>query len=89
MKLMTWNINGLRATTFSGNFSDFDVGKDYADVDDNDAKPTSAKTSSLKSLETILSRLGADIICFQEVKTPRDQLEESLALVPGFTSFFR
>ena len=101
MKLLTWNINGLRATTFSGNFTDVD-GKN-GEVDDGKysstvlvsgtkstsiIKSTITKSSSIKSLETILARLDADIICFQEVKTPRDQLEESLALVPGFTSFF-
>lgn len=83
MKILTWNINGLRATTFSGNFCDSNK------IDDEPGKASVAKGSStIKSLGTILDKLDADLICFQEVKTPRDQLEESLAIVPGFTSYF-
>ena len=98
MKLLTWNINGLRATTFSGNFADArpdPVGEKLTAttatttaIATEAAKDKQTIKPTFKTLASILSHLGADIVCFQEVKTPRDQLEESLALVPGFTSFF-
>jgi len=79
MKLLTWNINGLRATTYSGHFSDSKLEEKTIY---SGAKPT------FKTLKPILEYLDADIICFQEVKTARDQLEEQLALVEGYSAYF-
>ncbi|KAK4303047.1 hypothetical protein Pmani_024908 [Petrolisthes manimaculis] len=56
MKVLSWNINGLR----------------------------SFKTD----IKELLSGLDADIICFQETKVTRDMLEEPLAIVEGFSSYF-
>eukprot|EP00095_Tigriopus_kingsejongensis_P004544 maker-scaffold893_size84343-snap-gene-0.21 protein:Tk04544 transcript:maker-scaffold893_size84343-snap-gene-0.21-mRNA-1 annotation:"dna-(apurinic or apyrimidinic site) lyase 2" len=56
MKILTWNVNGLRS--LKGNLADR------------------------------LDGLEADIVCFQETKITRDMLEEPLALVPGWTSYF-
>ncbi|TRY70550.1 hypothetical protein TCAL_11626 [Tigriopus californicus] len=56
MKILTWNVNGLR---------------------------------SLKGdLAVMLDDLSADIVCFQETKITRDMLEEPLALVQGWSSYF-
>ena len=85
MKLMTWNINGLRATVFGGNFAD--TSHDARTTPENQPNDKNL-TKKLLTLPAILGHLNADIFCFQEVKTPRDQLEETLALVPGFISFF-
>ncbi|CAN7989417.1 unnamed protein product [Ixodes hexagonus] len=56
MKLVSWNINGLR----------------------------SFKTS----VSSILAELDADIICFQETKATRNVLEETSAIVDGYSAFF-
>ncbi|XP_003744688.1 DNA-(apurinic or apyrimidinic site) lyase 2 [Galendromus occidentalis] len=56
MKIVTWNINGLR--TFKG------------------------------VLRSTLDSFNADIICVQETKTNRSTLEEDLACVPGYNSYF-
>ena len=56
MRLLTWNINGLRAVL-------------------------KRKYGSLKAL---LDDLGADIICFQETKLTKADLDRELALVDGW-----
>ncbi|KAL3179275.1 hypothetical protein MRX96_038177 [Rhipicephalus microplus] len=56
MKLLSWNVNGLR----------------------------SFKTS----VKDVLRDLDADIICFQETKATRSVLEESWAIVDGYSSYF-
>ncbi|KAG8554509.1 hypothetical protein GDO81_003813 [Engystomops pustulosus] len=56
MKIVSWNINGIRATR---------VG-----------------------LKNILDSLDADIICLQETKVTRDLLEEPVAIVEGYNSYF-
>ncbi|XP_023228123.1 DNA-(apurinic or apyrimidinic site) lyase 2-like [Centruroides sculpturatus] len=56
MKIVSWNVNGLR---------------------------------SLKSsIKDILKNLDADILCLQETKLSRNQLEESLAFIEGYNSYF-
>ncbi|XP_065179684.1 DNA-(apurinic or apyrimidinic site) endonuclease 2-like [Sycon ciliatum] len=71
MKIVTWNINGIRASS---------------------GKPGAAASSVVHSaglaLKAALDNLEADIICLQETKVTRDQLEESIALVKGYESFF-
>lgn len=54
MKLVTWNINGIRSFDWK---------------------------ETLKSLD-------ADIVCIQETKVTRDNLEEPIALIDGYTSYF-
>ncbi|KAL1422877.1 hypothetical protein MTO96_021608 [Rhipicephalus appendiculatus] len=56
MKLLSWNVNGLR----------------------------SFKTS----VKDVLRDLDADIICFQETKATRSVLDESWAIVDGYSSYF-
>ncbi|KAM3911320.1 DNA-(apurinic or apyrimidinic site) endonuclease 2 [Leptodactylus fuscus] len=56
MKILSWNINGIRATR---------VG-----------------------MKEILDSLDADIICLQETKVTRDLLEEPVAIVEGYNSYF-
>lgn len=56
MKLVTWNINGLR--------------------------------SIKEPIKSFLDKLEADIICFQETKVTKDQIESELALVDGYSSYF-
>ncbi|XP_056396225.1 DNA-(apurinic or apyrimidinic site) endonuclease 2 isoform X2 [Hyla sarda] len=56
MKIVSWNINGIRATR---------VG-----------------------LKEILDSLDADIICLQETKVTRDLLEEPVAIIEGYNSYF-
>ncbi|XP_075705686.1 DNA-(apurinic or apyrimidinic site) endonuclease 2 [Rhinoderma darwinii] len=56
MKIVSWNINGIRATRIE--------------------------------LKDILDSLDADIICLQETKVTRDLLEEPVAVVEGYNSYF-
>lgn len=56
MKILTWNINGLRATK--------------------------------SPIKTVLDELDADIICIQETKVSKEQLESSVALIEGYNSYF-
>ncbi|XP_007422264.1 DNA-(apurinic or apyrimidinic site) lyase 2 [Python bivittatus] len=58
MRLVTWNVNGLRAAAGSA------------------------------GLRQLLDSLGADVICLQETKITRDLLEEPLAIVEGYSSYF-
>ncbi|XP_064121857.1 LOW QUALITY PROTEIN: DNA-(apurinic or apyrimidinic site) endonuclease 2-like [Macrobrachium nipponense] len=48
--------------------------------------------NGLRSFKTdmkeFLTNLGADVICFQETKVTRDMLEEPLAIVEGYSSYF-
>lgn len=56
MKIVSWNINGLR---------------------------------SVKSrINVIINDLDADILCLQETKLSRSLLEESLAFIDGYNSYF-
>ncbi|KAK9377037.1 Endonuclease/exonuclease/phosphatase [Lipomyces chichibuensis] len=41
-----------------------------------------------RSWATMFDMLDADIVCFQETKIQRKDIEESMAIVPGFESFF-
>ncbi|XP_074645688.1 DNA-(apurinic or apyrimidinic site) endonuclease 2-like [Tubulanus polymorphus] len=56
MRIVTWNINGIRATR--------------------------------EPIENILNSFKADIICIQETKVTRDQLDEAIAIVDGYNSYF-
>nr|XP_037281212.1 DNA-(apurinic or apyrimidinic site) endonuclease 2-like [Rhipicephalus microplus] len=56
MKLLSWNVNGLR--------------------------------SFKNSVKDVLRDLDADIVCFQETKATRSVLEESWAIVDGYSSYF-
>ncbi|XP_066473360.1 DNA-(apurinic or apyrimidinic site) endonuclease 2 [Tiliqua scincoides] len=58
MRLVSWNVNGLRAGAGSA------------------------------GLRRLLDSLGADVICLQETKITRNLLEESLAIVEGYNSYF-
>ncbi|KAJ6655330.1 hypothetical protein lerEdw1_005522 [Lerista edwardsae] len=58
MRLVSWNVNGLRAGAGSA------------------------------GLRHLLDSLGADVICLQETKITRNLLEESLAIVEGYNSYF-
>ncbi|KAL5537093.1 APN2 [Sanghuangporus sanghuang] len=64
MRLLTWNINGIRTL------------------------PLYHPWNSLRTGENILNELGADIICFQEVKTTRQSIDKSIALPNSYDSFF-
>ncbi|BFZ16068.1 hypothetical protein BsWGS_19107 [Bradybaena similaris] len=57
LKIVTWNINGIRAV------------KD-------------------KSTKQLLDSLQADIVCLQETKVTRDMLDEPVAIVEGYDSYF-
>ncbi|XP_066285117.1 DNA-(apurinic or apyrimidinic site) endonuclease 2-like [Branchiostoma lanceolatum] len=56
MRILTWNINGVRATK--------------------------------APLKQVLDSLDADIVCLQETKVTRDQLDEASAIVEGYSSYF-
>lgn len=56
MKILTWNINGIRAAK--------------------------------RNLKDLFDSLDADIICLQETKVTRDQLDEPTAIVDGYNSYF-
>ncbi|XP_068921285.1 DNA-(apurinic or apyrimidinic site) endonuclease 2-like isoform X1 [Petaurus breviceps papuanus] len=56
MRLVSWNINGIRR--------------------------------SPEALKRLLDSLGADVTCLQETRVTRDLLEEPLAIVEGYSSYF-
>ncbi|XP_044538643.1 DNA-(apurinic or apyrimidinic site) endonuclease 2 [Gracilinanus agilis] len=56
MRLVSWNINGIRR--------------------------------SPEALKHLLDSLGADVTCLQETRVTRDLLEEPLAIVEGYSSYF-
>ncbi|XP_060081364.1 DNA-(apurinic or apyrimidinic site) endonuclease 2-like isoform X1 [Ylistrum balloti] len=56
MKIVSWNINGIRASKIN--------------------------------LKTLFDSLDADVICLQETKVTRDQLDEPTAIVEGYNSYF-
>ncbi|KAG6613596.1 exodeoxyribonuclease III [Phytophthora cinnamomi] len=60
LRLMTWNVNGLRAV--------------LQRLD--------------KSLQQFLEGLEADIICLQETKMTRSELDQELVRPPGFDAFY-
>ncbi|TRM58090.1 Endonuclease/exonuclease/phosphatase [Schizophyllum amplum] len=64
MKILTWNINGIRTI------------------------PQYHPWNGLKSHKDILDKLDADIICFQEMKSSRQNLPKDVAIPPQYTSFF-
>ncbi|EFX04950.1 DNA lyase [Grosmannia clavigera kw1407] len=41
-----------------------------------------------KTLQAMFDRLDADIVCFQEVKTPKPSLTDDLVFIPGWDSFY-
>lgn len=55
MRIVSFNVNGLRSITYRAG-----------------------------GLEAFLGSLGADIVCLQEHKLRRDELDSSLALAPGW-----
>ncbi|XP_074133882.1 DNA-(apurinic or apyrimidinic site) endonuclease 2 isoform X1 [Sminthopsis crassicaudata] len=56
MRLVSWNINGIRRAP--------------------------------EALRRLLDSLGADVTCLQETRVTRDLLEEPLAIVEGYSSYF-
>ncbi len=58
MKIVSWNLNGIRAVHRNGYW------------------------------ETFLSKLPADIYCFQETKARPEQLDEKLRDIDGYKSYF-
>ncbi|KAH7090113.1 DNase I-like protein [Auriculariales sp. MPI-PUGE-AT-0066] len=64
MRILTWNINGLRTL------------------------PQYHPWNTMKSWARILDALEASIICFQEMKTSRQQLDRSVGVPDGYDSFF-
>ncbi|KAK0463924.1 Endonuclease/exonuclease/phosphatase [Desarmillaria tabescens] len=64
MRILTWNINGIRTI------------------------PQYHPWNTLKTQEAILDHLDADIICFQEMKTSRQNLSKDIATPEPYTAFF-
>ncbi|PAV19983.1 DNase I [Pyrrhoderma noxium] len=64
MRLLTWNINGIRTL------------------------PKYHPWNALKTGDAILNELGADIICFQEIKSSRQMVQKDLALPESYDAFF-
>ncbi|KAF7307729.1 DNA-(apurinic or apyrimidinic site) lyase [Mycena kentingensis (nom. inval.)] len=64
MRILTWNINGIRTI------------------------PQYHPWNTFKTHEEILDHLKADIICFQEVKSSRQNLPKAVGAPPNWASFF-
>ncbi|XP_071807640.1 DNA-(apurinic or apyrimidinic site) endonuclease 2-like [Asterias amurensis] len=56
MDILTWNINGIRASKIP--------------------------------IKELLDSLGADVICLQETKVTRDLLDDAIANIEGYSSYF-
>ncbi|KZP14518.1 DNase I-like protein [Athelia psychrophila] len=64
MRILTWNINGVRTL------------------------PQYHPWNTLKTGDAILDELGADIICFQEMKSTRPSLARTFALPASYDALF-
>ncbi|KAJ7719699.1 Endonuclease/exonuclease/phosphatase [Mycena maculata] len=64
MRILTWNINGVRTI------------------------PQYHPWNTMKTHDDILNLLQADIICFQEMKTSRQNLPKAVGVPPSYHSFF-
>ncbi|KAJ7491312.1 Endonuclease/exonuclease/phosphatase [Mycena galericulata] len=64
MRILTWNINGVRTI------------------------PQYHPWNTMKTHDDILNFLQADIICFQEMKTTRQNLPKAVGVPPSYHSFF-
>ncbi|KAJ7173277.1 Endonuclease/exonuclease/phosphatase [Mycena filopes] len=64
MRILTWNINGIRTI------------------------PQYHPWNTMKTHDDILNLLQADIICFQEMKTSRQNLPKAVGVPPSYHSFF-
>ncbi|KAK3233126.1 hypothetical protein CYMTET_56558, partial [Cymbomonas tetramitiformis] len=79
MRIVTWNIGlrGLRTL----------CSPHHANQYSEDSHGIRKKVS-YGSLVALLNSLNADIICLQETKVSRSDLERDLALAPGWDSYF-
>ncbi|KAJ7483602.1 Endonuclease/exonuclease/phosphatase [Mycena latifolia] len=64
MRILTWNINGIRTI------------------------PQYHPWNTMKTHDDILNHLQADIICFQEMKSSRQNLPKAVGIPPSYHSFF-
>ncbi|KAJ6552810.1 Endonuclease/exonuclease/phosphatase [Mycena capillaripes] len=64
MRILTWNINGIRTI------------------------PQYHPWNTMKTHDDILNLLQADIICFQEMKSSRQNLPKAVGVPPSYHSFF-
>ncbi|KAJ7125805.1 Endonuclease/exonuclease/phosphatase [Mycena crocata] len=64
MRILTWNINGVRTI------------------------PQYHPWNTMKTHDDILNLLQADIVCFQEMKTSRQNLPKAVGIPPSYHSFF-
>ncbi|KAJ6472050.1 Endonuclease/exonuclease/phosphatase [Mycena sanguinolenta] len=64
MRILTWNINGIRTI------------------------PQYHPWNTMKTHDDILNLLQADIICFQEMKSSRQNLPKAVGIPPSYHSFF-
>ncbi|KAJ6579091.1 Endonuclease/exonuclease/phosphatase [Mycena vulgaris] len=64
MRILTWNINGVRTI------------------------PQYHPWNTMKTHDDILNLLNADIICFQEMKSSRQNLPKAVGVPPSYHSFF-
>ncbi|KAJ6517877.1 Endonuclease/exonuclease/phosphatase [Mycena vitilis] len=64
MRILTWNINGIRTI------------------------PQYHPWNTMKTHDDILNLLQADIICFQEMKSSRQNLPKAVGVPPSYNSFF-
>lgn len=78
MRIVTWNINGLRAVTKRG------VGDLATLLDSLQAGSCGTLPQSQNARGTDSNLKPADIVCFQETKLTRAELDRDLALVDGW-----
>ncbi|ORX89359.1 DNase I-like protein [Basidiobolus meristosporus CBS 931.73] len=64
MRLLSWNVNGIRTLTQYYPWCE------------------------CKTLKEVLSRLNAEVICFQETKLSANRFTSDIALVDGFDGYF-
>ena len=74
MKIITWNVNGIRSRIFNDNISS------------KLKKNTSIVPEESSAIQKLLSEFNPDILCIQET---RCGLEKSKTIcIPGYNSFF-
>lgn len=74
LKIVTWNVNGIRSRIFNNKTSTQLTKKKYVSADDN------------SSISNLIKETQADIICLQETRC--DENNGKLMLLDGYSSYF-
>jgi len=91
MRILSWNINGIRSfdgtSTSAGGGAVTHSGGGGGGTNSSGSGKTASSSGHAGWLQAI-QHLKPDIICIQETKVTRDNLEENVAFQNGYSSYF-